>query len=162
LNIDSILNWIILGLQNMKVLNFASPKLVYMLKSFEKWLCKTRKYKTLVGGAILNYSAILKFWKKLLRRYFFIWIDVFKSKVSNDFDENWLNYGTFVSGGYLEFLRHFEVSFLKIHIFFFFLCLESRPTKYVIRSTLKLIAHGTGFSYNYSSNIIWSLLMIIE
>jgi hypothetical protein len=45
----------------MVVLNFASPKWVYLLKSVEKWLGKTRKYKTVAGGAILNYSAILKF-----------------------------------------------------------------------------------------------------
>jgi hypothetical protein len=36
-------------------------------------------------------------------------------KISNDLDENWLNYGTFVSGGNLEFLCHFELLFLKIH-----------------------------------------------
>jgi hypothetical protein len=73
-NIDSILNWIISRLRNMKVLNFASPKWVYMWKSVEKWLCKTRKYKTLIGikhRAIFNYSSILKFWKKLLLQYFF-------------------------------------------------------------------------------------------
>jgi hypothetical protein len=61
LNNDSILNCIILSLRNMKVHNFASPKWVYMTKSVEKCLCKTRKYKTMAGGAILNYSAILKF-----------------------------------------------------------------------------------------------------
>jgi hypothetical protein len=48
----------------MEVLNFASPKWAYMLKSVEKWLNKTRKNKTVAGGAILNYSAILKFLKK--------------------------------------------------------------------------------------------------
>jgi hypothetical protein len=61
LNIDSSLNRNILSLKNMEVLNFASPKLVYMLKSVEKWLCKSLKYKTVLGGAILNYSSILKF-----------------------------------------------------------------------------------------------------
>jgi hypothetical protein len=45
LNIDSILNKIMFGLRTMKVLNFASKKWVYMLKSVEKWLCNTRKYK---------------------------------------------------------------------------------------------------------------------
>jgi hypothetical protein len=44
--------------------------------------------------------------------------DVSKFKVSNDLDEHLLNYGTFVSGGHFEFLRHFEVLFLKINIFF--------------------------------------------
>jgi hypothetical protein len=44
----------------MEVLNL-SPKLVNMSKSVEKWLCKTRKYKTVAGGAILNHSSILKF-----------------------------------------------------------------------------------------------------
>jgi hypothetical protein len=34
---------------------------VYMLKSVENRLGKTRKYKTMVGGAILNYASILKF-----------------------------------------------------------------------------------------------------
>jgi hypothetical protein len=68
LNIDSILNLIIVSLRNMKVLNFASSKWVYVLKmKNEKWLRKTRKYKTMVGGAILNYSSILK----LLLQYFF-------------------------------------------------------------------------------------------
>jgi hypothetical protein len=41
-----------------------------------------------------------------------------------------------VSGGHLEFLRQFEVLFLKIHTF-----LWSRLPKYVIRSNLNLIAH---------------------
>jgi hypothetical protein len=36
----------------MEVVNYASPKWVDMLKSVEKWLCKTRKNKTVVGGAI--------------------------------------------------------------------------------------------------------------
>jgi hypothetical protein len=45
---------------NMEVLNFASPKWVYMLQTVEKWLYKSRKYKK-VAGAILDYSAILKF-----------------------------------------------------------------------------------------------------
>jgi hypothetical protein len=40
LNIDSILIWIILSLRNVEVLNFASSKWVYMLKSVEKGLCK--------------------------------------------------------------------------------------------------------------------------
>jgi hypothetical protein len=76
----------------MKVLNFAIPKWLYMLNSVEKWLCKTQKYKTVVDGAILNYSAILIFRKKITSTIFFLWIDVSKSKVSNDFDENLLNY----------------------------------------------------------------------
>jgi hypothetical protein len=46
---------------DMEVLNFASPKCVYMLKSVEKLLFKYQKYKTVVGGAILSYSSILKF-----------------------------------------------------------------------------------------------------
>jgi hypothetical protein len=45
----------------IKSSNFESPKWVYMLKLVKKWLCKTRKYKTVVGGAILNYSFIFKF-----------------------------------------------------------------------------------------------------
>jgi hypothetical protein len=81
LKIGSILNWIILGLRNMKVLNFARPKWDYLLKSVEKWLCKTWKNKTVVGGAILNYSSILKFWKKVTSTIFFVCIDVLKSKV---------------------------------------------------------------------------------
>jgi hypothetical protein len=114
----------------------------------EKLLCKHRKYKKVVSGTILIYSSILKYWIQVTSTIFFLWIDVFKYKVSNDLDENWLNYGTFVSGGHLEFLRHFEVLFLKIHIFFF---LWSRLPKYVIRSTRKLRAHGTVFfSYNCS------------
>jgi hypothetical protein len=43
----------------MEVINFASPKWVYMLKSVEKWLCKTLKYKIVVGGAIFNYSCAI-------------------------------------------------------------------------------------------------------
>jgi hypothetical protein len=61
LNFDFILNLYILGPRNMEVLNFASPKWVYMLKSVEKWLSKTRKYKTVVGGAILKYCFLMKF-----------------------------------------------------------------------------------------------------
>jgi hypothetical protein len=71
LDIDSILNWIILGLDKMKVLDFASPKWVHMLKLVEKWLCNTRKYISVACGAILNYSSILKFWKNVLLQYFF-------------------------------------------------------------------------------------------
>jgi hypothetical protein len=84
LNIDSTLIWIILGLRNMEVLNFASPKWVYILKSVEKWLCKTWKYKTVVGGAILNNSSILQFRKKVTSTIFFLWNNVCKSKISND------------------------------------------------------------------------------
>jgi hypothetical protein len=69
---------------------------------------------------------------------------VSKSKVSNDLDENSLNNGTFVSSGHLEFLRHFKLLFLKIHNILF---LWSNLPKYVIRATLKLIAHGK-VSYN--------------
>jgi hypothetical protein len=116
----------------MEVPNFASPKWVHMLKSFEKKLYRTRKYKTVVGGAILNYSSILKLWKKVTSTIFFLWFDVSKSKIFNDLHENGLNYGTFVSGGHLEFLHHFQVLFWW----------SSLP-KYVIRSTLKLISHET-------------------
>jgi hypothetical protein len=44
------------------MLSFVIQILVY-----EKWLRKARKYKTMAGGAILNFSAILKFRK----RYFY-------------------------------------------------------------------------------------------
>jgi hypothetical protein len=87
-----------------------------------------------VGGAILNFFSILKFWKKVSSTIFFLWIDIFKTKVSNDLQENWLNYGVFVSGGHLECLRHFDVLILKIHIFFF---LWYRLPKYIVRSTVK-------------------------
>jgi hypothetical protein len=55
----------------MEVLSFASSKLVNLLNSVEKWLYKTRKYKTVVGGAILNHSSILKFWKNIISTIFF-------------------------------------------------------------------------------------------
>jgi hypothetical protein len=45
-----------------------------------------------------------------------------------------------VFGGHLEFLRHFEVLFLKIRVFFFY-GVQSTLPKYVIRSTINLIAH---------------------
>jgi uncharacterized protein YceK len=48
----------------MKVLNFAISKAVYILKSVEKWLCKTRKYKTVVD---LPFCSLKK---KLLLQYF--------------------------------------------------------------------------------------------
>jgi hypothetical protein len=118
----------------MEVLNFATPKWVYMFKSLEKRLCKSWKYQSVAGYAILNYSAILKFWKK---NYFYD-IFVFKLKVSEDLNESWMNSGTFVSSGHLEFLHHFDVLFLKIHSFYF---LWSRLPKYVIRLNLNLIAH---------------------
>jgi hypothetical protein len=76
--------------------------------------------------------------KKVTSTIIFLWIDVFKSKVSKDLDENWLDYRSFVTGVHLEFLRHFKVLFLKIHTFFF---LWSRLPTNVIRSTLNLIAH---------------------
>jgi hypothetical protein len=110
--IASILNCIILGLRNIKLVNFASPKWVYMLKLVEKWLSKTRKYKTVAGGSILSYSAIFKFWKNITSTIFFFWIDVFKSKVLNDLNEYWLIYGTCMSGGHLKFIRHFKSVFL--------------------------------------------------
>jgi hypothetical protein len=50
----------------------------------------------------------------------------------------------------LEFLRHFELIFLKIYNFSF---LWSRLPKYIIRSTLKLIAHGTVFPIHPPSKI---------
>jgi hypothetical protein len=132
----------------MEVLNFASPKWVYMFKSVEKWLCKSWNYKTIAGGAILNYSAILKFWKKVTSTIFFMnWC--FQIQSLKDLDENWLNFGTFVPGGHLEFLRHFELIFLKIYNVSF---LWSRLSKYVIGSTLKLIAHGTVFFLQLSSH----------
>jgi hypothetical protein len=56
--------------RNMEVLHFASSKWVYMLKSIEIWLCKNQKYKTVVAGAILNYSSILKFWKEVMKLWF--------------------------------------------------------------------------------------------
>jgi hypothetical protein len=57
----------------MKVLNFAIPKWAYMLKSVEEWMCKTRKYKTVYGGALellLHYEVLMKsnfynFWRKI-------------------------------------------------------------------------------------------------
>jgi hypothetical protein len=43
----------------MEVLNLiASPKWIYMLKYVEKW--QNQKVKISGGGAILNYSSILK------------------------------------------------------------------------------------------------------
>jgi hypothetical protein len=72
LDIDSILNWIILNLKIMEVLNFGSWKWVYMLKSNDKWRCKSQKYKTVAGGAILKYSPILKFCKKVTSTIFFM------------------------------------------------------------------------------------------
>jgi hypothetical protein len=86
---------------------------------FHLFTFKFLKYKTVVGGSILNYSAILKFGKKSYLCNEFLWIDVFKFKVFNDLDENWLNYVTFVCGGHFEFLYHFEVIFLKTQFFLF-------------------------------------------
>jgi hypothetical protein len=54
----------------MEVLNFGSSKWVYMLKSNEKWRCKSQQYKTVAGGAILKYSS-LKFCKKVTSTIFF-------------------------------------------------------------------------------------------
>jgi hypothetical protein len=51
-------------------------------------------------------------------------------------DENLLNF-------HLEFLRHFEVLFLKIHNFFVLWSRLLTYVIYVIRSTLNLIAHET-------------------
>jgi hypothetical protein len=59
-----------------------------MLKSVEKWLCKTRKYKTVVGGAILELLLHFEVLKKSYLYNIFFYIDVLKSKVSNDLDEN--------------------------------------------------------------------------
>jgi hypothetical protein len=96
----------------MKVLNFTSPKWVYLIKSIEKWLCKTRKYIIVVAITLF----ILKFLK------------ISVSKVSNDLDANRLNYGTFVIGGHLEFLHHFEMLFNKIHFLVFWLDYQNMST----------------------------------
>jgi hypothetical protein len=45
----------------MKMLNFASPKWVYMLKSVEKWLCKTRKNKAEVGAVAVVGIGLSKY-----------------------------------------------------------------------------------------------------
>jgi hypothetical protein len=39
---------------------------------------------------------------------------LFSKSKSNDLDGNWLNYGTFESGGHLKFLRHFVLLIFKI------------------------------------------------
>jgi hypothetical protein len=44
----------------------------------------TKVKKTLVGGAILNYSSILKYRKKVTSTIIFLFIDVFKSNILND------------------------------------------------------------------------------
>jgi hypothetical protein len=56
----------------MEVLKFVNPEWVYTLKSVEKCLCMSRKYKTMAVGAILSNSAILKFWKKNTSTIYFL------------------------------------------------------------------------------------------
>jgi hypothetical protein len=60
-------------------------------------------------------------------------IYVSKSKVSNDLDENCMRNETFVTGGHLEFLRHFELFFLKILNLFY--GLDYQKVSFVIIST---------------------------
>jgi hypothetical protein len=89
LNIDSISNCIIVSLRNIEVLKFASPKWFYVLKSVEKWLSKTRRYKTVVGATPSRITPpFWRFEKKIFLQYFFFLIDIFKSNVSNDLNEN--------------------------------------------------------------------------
>jgi hypothetical protein len=148
LNIDPILNWIILSFRNMKVLYFASQKWAYMLKSVEKWLCRTRKYKTLVDGDILNYSSIFKF---ILQYFFMNWcfqiqsFKWFRWKLTGlcnirVWRPSWMRY-----------------SALKKNMFFSFYGLT---LKYFIRSTLKLIAHETVFSYNCSPTLGFKIMVL--
>jgi hypothetical protein len=121
LSIDSILDWIILSRRNIEVLNFTSPNWVYMLKSVEKWLCKTRKYKIVFEDAILITPPFWIFEKKCLYNIFFMnwcfqiqYFKWFRRKLTELWNIRVL------SGGHLDFLRHFEVLFLKIHIFLLF------------------------------------------
>jgi hypothetical protein len=51
--------------------------------------------------------------KRLLLRYFF-----YELMFPHDLDGK-LSYATFVSGGHLEFFRHFQLLFLKFHIISF-------------------------------------------
>jgi hypothetical protein len=133
LNIDSILYWIILPLKLMKVPDFASPKSVYMLKSVEKRLSKTRKYKTVIGGAILIYSSILDFWKKVTSTIIFLWIDVFKwfRWKLTDLWNICVWRPPWISPPFWSAISQNSIYFL----------LWSRLPKYVIRSTLNLLVH---------------------
>jgi hypothetical protein len=127
--------WIILSLGNIEVLYIASPKWVYMLKSAEKWLCKTRMYKTVVGGAILNYSSILKFGKKVTCTIFSFMNWCFQIQSFNWFRLTGLWNIRVWWPSWIS--PPFWSVFLKIHNTS---VLWSRVSKYVIRSTLKLIA----------------------
>jgi hypothetical protein len=131
----TILNWIILSLYILKVRNFANPKRVYLLNRLRNGYARPE--------SILNYSFIYEVLRKSYLYKFFLGIDIFKSKVSYDLDDNWLNYGTFVSSGHLEFLRHFQNSY------FFFLW--SKITKLCHSTNFNAKSARNSFSYNCSS-----------
>jgi hypothetical protein len=90
-------------------------------KGSSGWEMTVQKLKVL-NSSWWRHSKLLRIFEilKKITSTIFLWIYVFKYQVSNDLDENWLNYGTFVSGGHLEFLHHFGVLFLRIHKFTFF------------------------------------------
>jgi hypothetical protein len=70
LNIDFILNWIILGLRNMEVLNFAIPKWVYMWKSVETCCARPESIKQWLAPSWIL-PPFWSFEKTLLLHYFF-------------------------------------------------------------------------------------------
>jgi hypothetical protein len=58
---------------------------------------------------------------------------------SNDLDEDWINYGTFVSVGLYAILNFSVVLMCYFSKFIFFYFSRSRLPKYVIRSTLNIM-----------------------
>jgi hypothetical protein len=122
LNIDSILDWIILSPKNMEVLNFASPKSVYMLKSVKKWLCKTSWIT----------PPFLSFEKKLLLQYFF-----YELMFSNPkFQMIWMKIDWIIEHSCLVAILNFSVISFSFYGLYY--------------QNMSLIAHGTIFSYNCS------------
>jgi hypothetical protein len=106
------------------------PKWVCILKSFEKRLCKTRKYKTVVSDAIFYYFSIL--YNSLVKKYFYNILFINWCFQIQSF--KWLKLILTESWNIPSWIfSPFQSSY------FFFL--RSRLPKYVIRSTLNLIAH---------------------
>jgi hypothetical protein len=89
----------------------------YILKSVDIWLCESQKKITVVADAILIWSDILMFDKKLFYNIFF---NTFFSKcqVSIDLHKNLLSYGKFMLIDHLDFVSHFD--FFCSNLFFIF------------------------------------------
>jgi hypothetical protein len=132
LNINSILNWLILDISNKKygTNGCATPEYIKQWRHLE----------------ILLHFEVLK------KSYFYD-ILLYELMFSNPkFQMVWMKIDWIMERPCLAaFLNFYAI--LKCYSYSYFFFLWSRLPKYVIRSTLKLISHGTFFSYTIAPAI---------